>query len=374
MDKTISKKLKLLLGLILLAAPLSYFVPSFRTPNPIHETDPVLAPPSPATKPLTGSHAFCSQLYRNICGKRGETRDPTGAVHPDADGELQALRTYEEIIHLHPDWASDQVDEELVRTIFTPKRRARIENTYQWVRGTIERFIDRQPYNVFTNSQKMKLKTRLRKTELQLPPPVSVYSDEPDLFTKNDVYYERTRDGKLRMRVGGAYVLNAKSRFNIIFTLAHEFAHSIDPCELRSAQIKIPAYDRISTCFIRTGLITTPPNRRECAENDQLSETFADWMAVQVVGEALKSFATEFHGGQILNAATNAVRDLCEQDEDDEFDLQHHPSPEIRIERIFGQNPEVRDVLQCGPTSLSVRAPAREFPYCDFNFNPGRHL
>src|SRR4051794_6481392 len=59
------------------------------------------------------SSTICQNVYRAVCQKRGETHDPTGVVRPDADGEIKALRTYEEIIHQHPDWSSEQVDEEL---------------------------------------------------------------------------------------------------------------------------------------------------------------------------------------------------------------------------------------------------------------------
>jgi hypothetical protein len=300
-------------------------------------------------------------MFRSVCQRRGESRDPTGVVHSDAEGELQALRAQRDIIRAHKDWTSEQVDEELVRAIFTPKRRARIESTYAWVEKSIEAFIDRQPDAVFGAAEKKTLKRRVRATSLQLPPPASVYADEPDLFTKNDVFYERAANGGMRMRVGGAYLLSAKSWFNVVFTLAHEFGHSIDPCELKVAKISIPAYRPLAACFIKQGVIAAPPDRQECGENDQLSETFADWIAVQVVSEALAHYATEFHDAvSLTNAAANSVRDLCEQEEG-EFETLLHPSPEIRIERIFGRNPSVRRTLGCEDT-------VPETPYCDFSY------
>jgi hypothetical protein len=284
-------------------------------------------------------------------------------VHPDADGELQALRTYEEIIHDHPALTSEQVDEELVKTIYTAKRMARIESAYRWVRHALENFVEKQPESVFNRAEKRLLKRRLRDTVLQLPLPAKNYADEPDLFTKNDVYYERMHDGTTRMRVGGAYVLSAKSWFNILFTFAHEFGHAIDPCELRAIRTSIPAYDRLGACMLHHGIIAARKTRSECGENDQLSEAFADWLAVQVTADALGTFATEFRGQQLLNAATNAVRDLCEQDETDlnEMDVEHHPPPQVRIERIFGRNPAIRTVLGCGPAPNPIE-------YCSFEW------
>jgi hypothetical protein len=354
-------------ALAFLAIP-AYFLTSSdkRPPNP-----PAPAQASEIHAVAAAPHNPCHQMYRTICQKRGETRDPTGAVRPDVDGELQALRTYEKIIHEHPDWSSEQVDGELVSTIYTTKRRDRLQSAYRWVQHTLELFVNRQPENVFTSSEKKLLISRLRKTELQLPPPVSAYADEPDLFTKNDVFYERTLEGKMRMRVGGAYLLTAKSWFNLVFTLGHELGHAIDPCELRASRISMPAYDHISACFMAHGLIAARDTRRECGENDQLSETFADWLAVQVVSEALKNFATEFHGPQLVSAAMNSVRDLCEQDEDDssetELDLEFHPSPEIRIDHIFARNPAIRETLGCE----SLTAANDPFPeYCSFSFAP----
>jgi hypothetical protein len=115
----------------------------------------------------------------------------------------------------------------------------------------------------------------------------------------------------------------------------------------------------LSACLVSTGLVAMRRTRLECGDNDQLSETFADWLAVHVTSDALHRFATEFDRQQILAAATNAVRDLCEQDETlTQLDLTHHPAPEIRIERIFGRHPGIRQVLGCQGLET----------YCGFDF------
>ncbi|MCM2276500.1 MAG: hypothetical protein NDJ89_00295 [Oligoflexia bacterium] len=302
----------------------------------------------------------CRNIHKAVCQKKGVTRDPTGTVRPDIEGEIQALRAYEEIIRAHPDWTSEQVDEELVRAIYTPKARARLQSAFEWVRKNLEKQIQRQPDGVFTQAHKQALRRRIQRTVLELPPPMSVYADEPELFTKNDVFYERLQDGRLRLRVGGAYILSAKSWFNFIFTLAHELAHAIDPCELRSEGLAIPAYDRLSECFLANGLIASREYRTECGSHDQLSETFADWIAARVAADALRAFATEFEVPALKAAITNSVRDLCEQDDpQSELDTQFHPAPEIRIDRIFGRNPQIRTLLGCAP-------PTGGPEYCNF--------
>lgn len=307
----------------------------------------------------------CRDIYRTVCRKRGLTRDPTGSVQPDVAGELRALRTYEEILRKNPEWTSEQADEEFVRLIYTPKAKARMESAYRWVRHAMEALIERQPEEVFNAQEKKQLKKRLREVELQLPPPASVYADEPDLLTKNDAFYERLGNGRMRLRVGGAYLLTAKSWFNIVFTFAHELAHAIDPCEIRSSnRLSFPAYDRVSACFLAKKLVASRKTRSECGRNDQLSEAFADWLAVEISAEALQSFSAEYKGRDLLDAAINSVRDLCEQEDDPyETDTEFHPSPKVRIEQIFGSNPRIRGLLGCAP------APGPESS-CDFQWRP----
>jgi hypothetical protein len=306
--------------------------------------------------------ALCRNIYKTVCqGSEQARRDPTGLVRPDIEGERIVVSMYKEIIDKHPDWTPAQIDDELVRTVFTPERRGRIEAAFHWVQNRIEHFIDSQPDHVFNAREKKLLKQRVHSTILEIPPPASLYADEPDLLTKNDVFYERTADGTLRMRVGGAYLFTAKSWFNLVFTMGHELGHSIDPCEVRSARLSFPAYDRLTACFLKTGLVATSKTRQECDEDDQLSETFADWMGAQITAEALKTFATEYHGAQLVSATANAVRDLCEQDDSADLDTITHPSPKVRIERIFGNQPEVRSVLGCFPIAPPLA------PYCGFD-------
>ncbi len=303
---------------------------------------------SPDPHPTGTQTDPCADLHHVICSKIGETRDPTGVVRRDLDGELKALRIYEEIIRENPSWSSDQVDEALVQRIYTPQRVQRVRSAFEWVRASALKFIESQAEATFSPHEKKELKNRIRHLELQLPLPASLYSDEPDLFTKTGVFYERTLAGQTRIRVGGAYLFTATSWFNLLFTLAHEISHSIDPCELRAQEVSIPAYDRVTRCFVRTGLVAVRANPHECSDNDQTAETFADWLGVQLMSDAFQKYSTEFDARQLRHAITNSVRDLCESDEAFfEEDLSLHPSPKIRIDRIFGQNPKVREILGC---------------------------
>jgi hypothetical protein len=295
----------------------------------------------------------CNDVYHLICQKKGDSHDPTGTVTPDLEGEKQALHLYREIITKykeHPGTDEEKyeiVAEELVQQIYNPTRRGRILAAYQWVLHSLELFFDRQPNTTFTAYEKQLIKSRLKRTKLEIPPPARIYADEPDLLTKNEVYYERLLNGKMRLRVGGAYVFVGRSWFNLIFTLAHELAHSIDPCEVRSVSLSFPAYDRLSACFLQNGIIATFSTRSECGQNDQLSEAFADWLAAHITAEALSAFSTEFHGAQLVGAVRNSVRDLCAQDDESELDVFFHPPPRVRIERLFGSNSKIRNLLGC---------------------------
>jgi hypothetical protein len=117
----------------------------------------------------------------------------------------------------------------------------------------------------------------------------------------------------------------------------------------------------LASCFIRTGLVSTGKNRLECTAHDQLSETFADWIAVQITSEALLDFATEFHIYQVINAARNSVRDLCLQEGDkNDLSIGNYPSPKLRINKIFGSHPAILKLLGCQPKEA--------FPsYCPFS-------
>lgn len=297
----------------------------------------------------------CKHLYEIICKRRRQTADPTGDVRSDAHGEALAQAVFEAAARDLPGADADEVREEAVERIYTDQARTRVTVAHQWVLHTMSQLIQAQPATVFNPREKRLLLKRIRDTKLELPPPASLYDDEKELLKKAEVYYERMTSGRTRMRVGGGYLLSVQSWFNLVFTVAHELAHSIDPCELRVAQMAIPAFDRLHACFVHNHLVAARPTRAECGRDDQLSETFADWMAVQVSAEALRAFAAEFHGrNYILNAVSNSVRDLCTDEAglrkpDEEF----HPSPRVRIEKIFGSNPEIRQILGCpAPTKL----------------------
>ena len=321
--------------------------------------------PSPVPPPNLPSESKgekedpCQHIYSTICHRGKIIQDPTGDVEPDVAGEVEALRLYEEITHKNPKWTSDQVDDELVKGIYTEKRRKRLMDVFTWVVHSMERFIDRQPASVFSPRTKGQLKYRIRSTKLELPPPTSIYAGEPDLFTKNDVYYATLNNGRRVIRVGGAYILTVRSWFNRVFTFGHELAHSIDPCEMESAKLPVPAYEHLENCFAHNGLMRNVKSVNRCGANDQTAEVFADWVAVHITADAIQQYRPKFKSpDDLLNSVINSVRDLCHQESWLDDDVQYHPEPRTRIEMIFGRSPDIREFLGCKPADGAA--------YCTF--------
>ena len=332
---------------LLFALPENRFVDALRV-EPAHFNS------GSCTTPAAGSESEkedpCLHVYALICHRGKVVEDPTGDVEPDVAGEVEALRLYEEITHKNPHWTSDQVDDELVKLIYTEKRRHRLMDVFSWVVHAMERFIDQQPASVLSPRTKAQLKYRVRSTRLELPPPTSIYAGEPDLFTKNDVYYATLNSGRRVIRVGGAYLLTVRSWFNRVFTFAHELAHSIDPCEMEGLKIPIPAYERLVQCFAKEGLMRVEKNASLCGANDQRAEVFADWVAVHITVDAIEQYRPKFKNpAEMLNSAINSVRDLCHQESWLDDDVQYHPEPRTRIEMIFGRSPRIREFLGCKP-------------------------
>jgi hypothetical protein len=326
-------------------------VPATPAPSPTAPTD------SEIGKAL--AQAYCKNAFAVVCANPTRaTSDPTGKVDLEIRSEVRALRVLRRIIGAHPEWSLNQVEEELAKNLYTETRVKRIQSAFTWVREQLVAIIERQPESVFDDAEKAILRGRLNRLELNLPPPASVYADAADVLTKNVIYYERTPADVLRMRVGGAYLLNISSWFNLVFSMAHEFSHAIDPCEMEISGVVPRTYAKLVACFARSGWV--PPDRAKCGENEQVSEVFADWMAGEVLSAALTNSDHEYTLQQKVQSAVNSVRDLCEEAVGiDVLTFQNHPTPEIRIGQLFGGNAKIRKVVGCAPTSHA--APSCEF-------------
>lgn len=313
--------------------------------------------PEPEPKQPDLRQKYCANSHQTACSGSWPSIDPSGKVYPDTTGEVRALRRLRNLIRENPSWTSEQIHEELARVIYTDSRRDRVQKGFRWVLNALQKLIQMQPDGLFSEPEKKAILGRLSLITLELPPPASVYQDAADLITKNTVYYERTPENVLRLRMGGAYLLNTTSWFNIVYTLSHELAHAIDPCELKLAGVLPRSYTKLVSCFVSAGWVS--PQRSECGPHEQVSEVFADWIAAEITGQAIAEFGKGYSTDDLARAAINSTRDLCEQSlAVDSLNFNAHQQPTVRIGSIMGNNPAVRNVLDCKP--------AARIQYCRF--------
>lgn len=299
----------------------------------------------------------CFDLYQNVCFVN-KSKDPSGFVKRDVEGEVEALRIMEKIIQKHKKISITQLYDQLVSEIYTIQRVTLLKSLFEDVRRYMLKFIDAQPFQALSLEDRIVLKRQIERVVLDLPPPAQIYADEPELYTSNDVFYERTKDDQIRIRIGGALLFTVNSKFNLAFTLAHELAHSIDPCELQHNKVDILAYHGLAECF-GTPLVD---QSGECKAHGRVSEIFSDWVATHIVADLLKESSEKFTIAQTRNALMNSVRDLCVEEEPYDDDrtpedektpetpeelAASHPSSSYRVNHIFAQHPQIRKLLGC---------------------------
>ena len=285
---------------------------------------------------LASSSPDCQDLFTTFCQDSAlpSSTDPTGAVwsENEAFDRLQTLRR-----QLSP--------QQLMARIYSHDRVIEIRKTEQWVRQEILRWIERQMGSSLNLRDRKELRQRILAVRLEIPSSLP----QPPVLLEHGAFYESHKQGKLglsQIRLGGAYVLGTTSQSNWVFTLAHEFAHSIDPCELRASGWTPPAFERLNGCLLESGVIQTPNDRHECVTRDQLSEVFADWLATEILVAWLDQYGREYPTPQRWALVRNSVRDLCPPPNSD-YDSEWHPESRTRINRILGENPKVRNYLGC---------------------------
>jgi len=312
-----------------------------------------------SSQELTFPRTDCDHLYSFICEQEQKLSDPTGSLDISTVASQAAKNLLDEIKKRHPKLTPAEVQEKLAETIFNSKNQARIQKAFTWVKRELILFFEQQSDSIFTAAEKSRIQDLILKTRLKLPPPASVYADQLDLLTSDEVYYEKTEQGERLLRVGGGYILTSQSWFNLIFTFAHELAHAIDICEIKDEGLSFPAFDHLNACFLEHGLIDLHHERKECIAHDHLAEVFADWIAVQITSLSLKTFAQEYPKLPLENAIRNSVRDLCTPTHHERKDphqnpeeFEFHPLPKIRVEMLFSHHPTIRALLGCGALKI----------------------
>lgn len=347
----------------------------FNDDEPEHEPGiAVITPePSPSPKPNFASSADylkhppfeCRKLYDEICYKPGK-KDPTGFASLTPESESKVLRMFEELVRSHPKETPDQIDERLVRLIYTEKKTETLQALFKKTQLLLDKKIKRLTGK---NSEAYEFyKKRLEKIKLELPPPASRYSDERSILTGDDALYYELDDDPIKIRVGGALVNSIDSQFNLIQTLAHELAHALSPCSISKTTIPWGFYTRALKCLG----YTKEKVLIECAHPGKMNEIIADWFAASTVAEIIREETKSFNYDEKLAAIKNSVRDLCDYGRDRTPDPKHdwskaHPSGAERINGIFAQHPRIQSTLQCSPQpkKQKFRIPGLCFKWID---------
>lgn len=223
-----------------------------------------------------------------------------------------------------------------------------------------------------------------------------------------NAFYDPSRN---TFKLCSGYLLQSTSEFQIATTIAHELTHSIDPCyiargpedmgfkysnsqDLKKMESEYPIKNIIQ-CLrdsrsvgaqssglaspgvpVKTGpygatidadgysaggsgMQNQPVVKKSFCEGDQIGESVADWMAVEVlpkyIAENFKLTTEQYRIGY-----ANARRLICRLDREDtnHFGFDEHPTTENRINKIILVNPKVRAQMGC-----PEKHP--EFIYCD---------
>ncbi|NBU21790.1 hypothetical protein EBS43_10355, partial [bacterium] len=156
---------------------------------------------------LTFPLSDCDHLYSFICEQEQKLSDPTGSLDISTVASQAAKNLLDEIKKRHPKLTPAEVQEKLAETIFNSRNQARIQKAFTWVKRELILFFEQQSDSIFTAAEKSRIQDLILKTRLKLPPPASVYADQLDLLTSDEVYYEKTEQGERLLRVGGGYIL-----------------------------------------------------------------------------------------------------------------------------------------------------------------------
>jgi hypothetical protein len=214
------------------------------------------------------------------------------------------------------------------------------------------------------------------------------------------------------------YFNNSTSEFSLAHTIAHELAHSIDPCSLslgqQDSRIHYPlqaTQGEVEKTYPLSGVLgclrsgnsvraqqkwANPGKHPEtpfvtnvmsfpfCNRSDQVTESVADWFAAEVLPTYISRHFPKLTPTQLQDGYSNVWRDDCSipkgfpsyeylnppapssySDIDEE-----HPPLAVRVNRILLVNPEIRKQLGCTrPHSKNIYcSPASK--YEDFEMKP----
>lgn len=206
-------------------------------------------------------------------------------------------------------------------------------------------------------------------------------------LTSENAYYDHDKN---KFNYCAGISIQNKSEFQIAFTIAHELAHSIDPCGITlgpqdfafkfDSQIKIkeaqsqfpfPVLDCLRSekssqaeyeLKLKPFTVADSTDKFDeifesfCTITDQINEAFSDWMASEILPEYIQKNFPNLTQNQIRFGYSNVWRGGrgCDifNEKSKSFDV--HPDQEIRVNNIILVQPKIRKQMGC-PTELDNR-------------------
>ncbi len=193
-------------------------------------------------------------------------------------------------------------------------------------------------------------------------------------------------------------ISESSSDFTLAMIVAHELAHSIDPCNLSNSLNKIMGnsevegsvdvldqqspYANVISCLRDKASIgaknfaeppvqesqsntygdPSPPSKETTrvsfCDLDQIGESFSDWVGAEILPEYIRA-QHKLTKNQYINGYANAFRPLCKSFTDVDM-VTEHPRSQERIDKIIISNPKVRKDMGCPPEG--------KFVYCSFSY------
>lgn len=271
-----------------------------------------------------------------------------------------------------------KIDENLIKPDNSKKLEQVKKNYLPKAKKILIEQVKKLPIN--TEQNKEKLIAKINAVEYSTAPCLSDELAEQQFV--NAMYIPAKRDVSLC-----AGLLNNSSVFSIVYILAHEISHSIDPCNisLSTSNSRIdykgtyqfemdnefPIQNLIS-CLRSENSIQAMPNRAKdqplnlpkydyCNFNanetpgyqeDQIGESFSDWMAVNTLVEFMKDYESSGATINWKNGILNTFKPIC-KNQTTYFLKNHyesaHPSTLNRINKLLLPHPFIQDKLGCKP-------------------------
>ncbi len=197
---------------------------------------------------------------------------------------------------------------------------------------------------------------------------------------------------------GNGFLFKSSSEFMMVYFVAHEIAHSMDPCNIGASKdfpfeydyqsvLKVEdlekqnPFSNVISCLRTEQSVGAkyrkyddflsfkksmedaglPVGNNPFCIHDQITESFADWMAGEVLPEYVVRHFSALSQSQRLNGYANTTRLMCKAIAP-QNGYDDHPDTQARLERILMANPKSRELVGCGP-------PRNDLHYCSMGTN-----